>query len=84
MNLEYFSDLVNLLDKLLEDEDLGYREQLHCVETVFTILSGQGDILNIDPSRFYSHLYRNMLTIDAGKLYPIVMGYLKENARRTQ
>lgn len=67
MNLEYYSDLVNLLNNLLENEDLGYREQLHCVQTVFAVLSGQGDVLNIDPTRFYSHLYRNLLNIHSGK-----------------
>lgn len=51
----------------MENEDLGYREELHCIQTVFTILSGQGEVLNIDPLRFYGHLYRNLLLINAGK-----------------
>ncbi|XP_047114636.1 nucleolar complex protein 3 homolog isoform X1 [Schistocerca piceifrons] len=67
INLEFYHDLVNVMDHMLENEPLGHREQLHCVETVFTILSGQGDVLNIDPFRFYSHLYRNLLHINAGK-----------------
>lgn len=68
MNIEFFSDLVNVLHGLLRDEDLGYRERLHCVETVFAVLSGQGDVLNIDPTRFYSHLYKELLTITAGNI----------------
>lgn len=51
----------------MENGDLGYREQLHCIQTVFTILSGQGEVLNIDPLRFYGHLYRNLLVCNAGK-----------------
>lgn len=51
----------------METSELGYREQLHCVQTVFTILSGQGEVLNIDPLRFYGHLYRNLLVCDGGK-----------------
>ncbi|GLG95825.1 Nucleolar complex protein 3 homolog [Gryllus bimaculatus] len=66
INLEFFQDLVNVLDHLLEEGNLGHVEQLHCVETVFTILSGQGEALNIDPLRFYSHLYRSLLHVHAG------------------
>lgn len=51
----------------METGDLGYREQLHCIQTVFTILSGQGEVLNIDPLRFYGHLYRNLFVCNAGK-----------------
>lgn len=51
----------------METAELGYREQLHCVQTVFTILSGQGEVLNIDPLRFYGHLYRNLFVCNAGK-----------------
>lgn len=47
--------------------DLGYREQLHCIHTIFVILSGQGEVLNIDPIRFYQHLYRNLPTVHGGK-----------------
>lgn len=40
---------------------------MHCIQTVFAILSGQGEALNIDPARFYTHLYRNILCVNAGK-----------------
>nr|CAD7453641.1 unnamed protein product [Timema tahoe] len=67
INLEFYHDLVEVLNRLVEEESLGYRAQLHCVQTVFTILSGQGDVVNIDPSRFYRHLYKNLLHIRAGR-----------------
>lgn len=67
INIEYFSDLIEVLCGLLTDSDLGYREQLHCIQTVFTILSGQGEVLNIDPARFYTHLYKNLLHVNGGK-----------------
>lgn len=56
-----------MLNHLIENVDLGYREQLHCIQTVFTILSGQGEVLNIDPARFYTHLYKNLLHVNGGK-----------------
>eukprot|EP00066_Takifugu_rubripes_P029692 XP_011618958.1 PREDICTED: nucleolar complex protein 3 homolog [Takifugu rubripes] len=42
------------------------RESLHCIQTVFTILSGQGDVLNIDPRTFYSQLFKMLLQLHAG------------------
>ncbi|XP_041785831.1 nucleolar complex protein 3 homolog isoform X2 [Anopheles merus] len=67
INIDFFADLVELLNNLLENVELGYREQLHCIQTVFIILSGQGEVLNIDPARFYSHFYKNLLYVHAGK-----------------
>ncbi|KAL9895946.1 nucleolar complex protein 3 [Glossina fuscipes fuscipes] len=68
INLDFFADLIDVLNRILEtQEDLGYREQLHCIQTIFAILSGQGEVLNIDPIRFYQHFYRNMLAVNAGK-----------------
>uniref|UniRef100_U5EWB9 NOC3-like protein n=1 Tax=Corethrella appendiculata TaxID=1370023 RepID=U5EWB9_9DIPT len=67
INIEFFSDLIEILNNILLNAELGYREQLHCIQTVFTILSGQGDALNIDPARFYTHLYKNLLQVNAGK-----------------
>lgn len=59
--------MVNVLNQILDQEDLGYREQLHCIHTVFVMLSGQGEVLNIDPIRFYSHIYRLLFIVHAGK-----------------
>jgi hypothetical protein len=61
-----------VLEGLLTDEDtpLATRHQLLCVQTVFTILSGQGEFLTIDPTSFYAHLYRNLLPLNAGEYKP--------------
>ncbi|XP_018544129.1 nucleolar complex protein 3 homolog [Lates calcarifer] len=66
INLEFFDDLLNVLQSLIQSGDLTSRESLHCIQTVFTILSGQGDVLNIDPLTFYSQLYRMLLRLHAG------------------
>lgn len=67
INLEFYVDIVNVLDKLLAEDWLGYKEKLHCIQTVFAILSGQGEALNLDPTRFYVNLYAGMLDIHAGR-----------------
>ncbi|XP_042364082.1 nucleolar complex protein 3 homolog [Plectropomus leopardus] len=66
INLEFFDDLLNVLQNLIQSGDLSNRESLHCIQTVFTILSGQGDVLNIDPLNFYSQLYRMLPRLHAG------------------
>ncbi|KAM4623770.1 nucleolar complex protein 3 homolog [Polymixia lowei] len=66
INLEFFDDLLNVLQNLIQSGDLTYRESLHCIQTAFNILSGQGDVLNIDPLKFYTHLYKTLLTLHAG------------------
>uniref|UniRef100_A0A8D0CY66 Nucleolar complex protein 3 homolog n=1 Tax=Sander lucioperca TaxID=283035 RepID=A0A8D0CY66_SANLU len=66
INLEFFDDLLNVLQNLIQSGDLTNRESLHCIQTVFTILSGQGDVLNIDPLNFYSQLYRMLPRLHAG------------------
>ncbi|XP_064473289.1 nucleolar complex protein 3 homolog [Ornithodoros turicata] len=59
INLEFFDDLVNVLHGLINE--LKPRDTLHCLITIFTVLSGQGDVLNVDPQRFYSVFYRSLL-----------------------
>lgn len=66
INLEFFDDLLNVLQNLIQSGDLTHRESLHCIQTVFTILSGQGDVLNIDPLNFYSQLYKMLPRLHAG------------------
>ncbi|CAB0013877.1 unnamed protein product [Nesidiocoris tenuis] len=68
INVEFYHDLVTLLNRLMSDGQLKVREQLNCVLTVFRILSGQGEALNIDPNKFYSHLYANMTNVGIGKM----------------
>ncbi|XP_061087385.1 nucleolar complex protein 3 homolog [Conger conger] len=66
INLEFFDDLLTVLHNLIESGDLSYRESLHCIQTSFIILSGQGDVLNIDPLKFYTHLYKTLFLLHAG------------------
>ncbi|XP_012672847.1 nucleolar complex protein 3 homolog [Clupea harengus] len=67
INLEFFDDLLTVLHNLIVSGDLSNRESLHCIQTAFHILSGQGDVLNIDPLKFYTHLYKTLLTLSAGR-----------------
>ncbi|KAG7280067.1 hypothetical protein CRUP_018023 [Coryphaenoides rupestris] len=66
INLEFFDDLLNVLQNLIRSGDLTNRESLHCIQTAFNILSGQGDVLNIDPLKFYTHLYKTIIELHAG------------------
>ncbi|XP_071491607.1 nucleolar complex protein 3 homolog [Diadema antillarum] len=66
INVEFFDDLIHVLHNLVEKGDLKYRESLHCTLTAFHILSGQGEVLNIDPSKFYAHLYITLPLVHAG------------------
>uniref|UniRef100_A0A452TC18 Nucleolar complex protein 3 homolog n=1 Tax=Ursus maritimus TaxID=29073 RepID=A0A452TC18_URSMA len=66
INVEFFDDLLVVLHSVIESGDLSYRESLHCVQTAFHILSGQGDVLNIDPMKFYTHLYKTLFKLHAG------------------
>ncbi|XP_053977082.1 nucleolar complex protein 3 homolog isoform X1 [Hylaeus volcanicus] len=69
INLDFYQDLVTVIDKLMEAGNLSLRDQLHCIQCVFTILSGQGSALNLDPYRFYVHLYKNLFNIHCGKTH---------------
>ncbi|XP_069756673.1 nucleolar complex protein 3 homolog [Narcine bancroftii] len=66
INVEFFDDLLVVLYSLIESGVLNYRERLHCIQTAFHILSGQGDVLNIDPMKFYTHLYKMLFVLHAG------------------
>ncbi|XP_059585953.1 nucleolar complex protein 3 homolog [Alligator mississippiensis] len=66
INVEFFDDLLMVLHSLIASGDLSYRESLHCILTAFYILSGQGDVLNIDPLKFYTHLYKTLFRLHAG------------------
>ncbi|XP_048745661.2 nucleolar complex protein 3 homolog [Ostrea edulis] len=66
INVDFFEDLFNVFNTLIDSGSLGYRESLHCIKTAFTILKGQGEVLNIDPMSFYTHLYSTMLKVHAG------------------
>ncbi|XP_014661540.1 PREDICTED: nucleolar complex protein 3 homolog [Priapulus caudatus] len=66
INVEFFDDLISVLHQLVESGDLNHRQMLHCIQTVFNILSGQGESLNIDPLRFYTDIYNILFKLRAG------------------
>ncbi|XP_053161910.1 nucleolar complex protein 3 homolog [Hemicordylus capensis] len=66
INLEFFDDLLLVLHSLIESGVLSHRESLHCILSAFHILSGQGDVLNVDPLKFYTHLYKTLFKLHAG------------------
>lgn len=79
INVDFFQDLFTVFNKLILSQELSYRESLHCVQTAFTILSGQGSVLNIDPVIFYKHLYENLFHVHAGSTsadIPIILSCL--------
>uniref|UniRef100_W6NP63 Nucleolar complex protein 3 homolog n=1 Tax=Haemonchus contortus TaxID=6289 RepID=W6NP63_HAECO len=58
LGVEFFEDIVCTMENLVDKEHLRILDQLHCINTVFVILSGDGQLLNVDPSRFYRSVYR--------------------------
>ncbi|KAM8805929.1 nucleolar complex protein 3 homolog [Eudromia elegans] len=66
INVEFFDDLLIVLHSLIASGGITYQETLHCILSAFHILSGQGDVLNIDPMKFYTHLYKTLFSLHAG------------------
>ncbi|CAI5453173.1 unnamed protein product [Caenorhabditis angaria] len=58
LSIEFFDDIVTTMEKMVTNENLRIIDQLHCINTVFVILSGDGQLLNVDPSKFYRLAYR--------------------------
>ncbi|KAK6758901.1 hypothetical protein RB195_016248 [Necator americanus] len=58
LGVEFFEDIVLTMEGLVDKEHLRLLDQLYCINTVFVILSGDGQLLNVDPSRFYRSVYR--------------------------
>ncbi|XP_074640489.1 nucleolar complex protein 3 homolog [Tubulanus polymorphus] len=73
INIEFFSDLFNVLNSLIESGDLTLKQMLHCIQTAFIILTGQGSALTIDPLHFYTHLYDSLLKIDSAQSDELVL-----------
>ena len=67
VNIEFFGDLVAVFQQLIAGGTLGYRDTLLATSTVFSILSGQGEALSIDPVSFYGHLYATLFHLSAAK-----------------
>mgnify|MGYP002715485911 CR=1 FL=1 len=64
INFEFFDDLIGILHQLIKFGKLDDRQNLHSLQTIFTILSGEGNALNIDPQKAYSNLYVILLNIN--------------------
>ncbi|ULT86550.1 hypothetical protein L3Y34_006328 [Caenorhabditis briggsae] len=58
LSIEFYEDIVSTMENMVQNENLKPLDQLHCINTVFVILSGDGQLLNIDPSKFYRLAYR--------------------------
>lgn len=58
LGVEFFEDIIYTMENLVENKNLRLLDQLYCINTVFVILSGDGQLLNVDPSRFYRSVYR--------------------------
>ncbi|XP_022700238.1 nucleolar complex protein 3 homolog isoform X2 [Varroa jacobsoni] len=69
LNIEFFDDLLDVLHRLMESEELTEGQTCHCLLTIFKILSGQGQVLNVDPTRFYTQLYATFLNLNACSPY---------------
>ena len=63
INMNFFEDVFNLLHKLLLSDALTGKQNFHCLITIFTILGGQGEVLTVDPQRFYAQFYRELLNL---------------------
>ncbi|EGT43553.1 hypothetical protein CAEBREN_04394 [Caenorhabditis brenneri] len=58
LSIEFYEDIVSTMENMVQNDNLKPLDQLHCINTVFVILSGDGQLLNIDPSKFYRLAYR--------------------------
>ncbi|RNA30303.1 nucleolar complex 3 -like protein, partial [Brachionus plicatilis] len=65
INLDFFEDLLKLMHEMIESDKLNFRSKLHCIKTIFVVLSGQGEALTIDPMKFYTSLYNILLQLNA-------------------
>nr|CAB3264388.1 nucleolar complex protein 3 homolog [Phallusia mammillata] len=57
INIDFFGDLLVHLQRLVSSGELSIRENLHCIFTAFQILTGQGEVLMIDPASFYQVMF---------------------------
>ncbi|KFM29310.1 Nucleolar complex protein 3-like protein [Auxenochlorella protothecoides] len=79
IGVEYFGDLMAVLDQLLASSALPAAERVRTLLTASRILSGQGEALNVDRGAFYQHLYRALdarRRAAAGRLAPLLASLL--------
>ena len=85
ISIDFFTDLFQLLDQIMAMPHLSVRERLHCVQTAFQVMNGQGDMLTVDPRQFYSHLYQCLVELcntEAQKDVPLAMECMEVMLRK--
>ncbi|ODN00852.1 Nucleolar complex protein 3 [Orchesella cincta] len=68
INIDYFGDLLKVLQGILSDHEVQERQFLLCISTVLAVLDGQGSALTMDPAAFHKHLYNCLINLRCGKL----------------
>ena len=64
INVDFYDDLIQLLYQLISSGRLSLHQNLFCLHTVFTVLSGEGSAINVDPQRFYALFYVTLLQLN--------------------
>ncbi|CAI9736204.1 complex 3 homolog [Octopus vulgaris] len=67
VNIDYFEDLFSTLKSMIASQSLTLQQTIQCTLTAFMILSGQGNVLNIDPVHFYKYFYHRIISLNAGE-----------------
>jgi len=64
IGVEFYDDLLVLIKDILKRLDLNYKQRLHCVLSVFRLMSGcDMEFVNVDLQQFYSYLYESLLAL---------------------
>ncbi|TPX57465.1 hypothetical protein PhCBS80983_g03803 [Powellomyces hirtus] len=96
INVEFFSDLLEVLKKISFEQYRQYlegsnaastdtRSAFHCVIAAFQLLSGQGEALNLDLKDFYTAMYTQMMRLPMNASAAVaVAGTSKDRQRRLQ
>lgn len=66
INIEFFDDLLKVLQGILKNEKMQDRQFLLCISTVLAVLDGQGAALTMDPTAFHQHLYAALMKLRCG------------------
>lgn len=72
INIDYFDDLLKVLNNLQVKENFPQRQALLCIVTVLAVLDGQGSVLALDPTVFHKSLYGHLITLHCGKYKSIL------------
>lgn len=66
INVDFFEDLLKVLQGFLKDNEMQERQFLLCISTVLAVLDGQGAALTMDPTAFHQHLYNSLVNLCCG------------------